>query len=220
MGTDGDAPPGTARGGGEPRRGQSREVARITAFSDGVFAIAITLLALPLALPRGDGVEVWAELQRLGPSFRSFCISFVVIGAYWIGHRGIFLLVERSDRRLLWLNLLLLFFIVLLPFTTSLVGEHGDQRIAVAVYALSVAGAGFAAVGLAVYALGGRRLSSSAVDEREVRLAVWRNLVTALVFVASLALLPLGATVVEFSWLSVIVAWWLVRRRHAGIRAT
>ena len=92
-----------------------------------MFAIAITLLALPLALPRGDGVEVWGELQRLGPSFRSFCISFVVIGAYWIGHRGIFLLVERSDRRLLWLNLLLLFFIVLLPFTTSLVGEHGDQ---------------------------------------------------------------------------------------------
>ncbi|HQF53076.1 MAG TPA: TMEM175 family protein, partial [Thermoleophilia bacterium] len=120
MGTDADAPPGTARGRGEPRRDQSREVARITAFSDGVFAIAITLLALPLALPRGDGVEVWAELQRLGPSFRSFCISFVVIGAYWIGHRGIFLLVERSDRRLLWLNLLLLFFIVLLPFTTSL----------------------------------------------------------------------------------------------------
>jgi len=49
---------------------------------------------------------------------------------------------------------------------------------------------------------------------------VWRNLVTALVFVASLALLPLGTTVVELSWLSVIVAWWLVRRRHAGIRAT
>jgi uncharacterized membrane protein len=99
-------------------RSQEREVARIAAFSDGVFAIAITLLALQLEIPFGDRVDVWAGLRDLWPSFLSFAISFAVIGAYWIAHHRLFSLVERYDRRLLWLNLLALFFIVLMPFTT------------------------------------------------------------------------------------------------------
>ena len=160
-------------------------------------------------------MDVWAELQDLGPSFLSFAISFAVIGAYWIAHHRLFSLIERYDRRLLWLNLLSLFFIVLMPFTTSLIGEHGDSDVSVIVYALSVAGAGFANTGMAAYALVGHRLCSADVDDELVKYHIWRGLVIALTFVVSLVLLPLGPSVVELSWLSLIVFQRIVRHRFA-----
>jgi uncharacterized membrane protein len=199
----------------ESARSQEKEVARIAAFSDGVFAIAITLLALQLDIPSGDGVDVWAALQNLWPSFLSFGISFAVIGAYWIAHHRLFSLVERYDRKLLWLNLLSLFFIVLMPFTTSLIGEHGSSKVGVIVYALSVAGAGFANTGMAAYALGARRLCAETVSDDLVKMHIWRGLVIALTFVVSLALLPLGPAIVEMSWLSLAVTQRIVMHRFA-----
>jgi uncharacterized membrane protein len=200
---------------GESAPSQSKEVARIAAFSDGVFAIAITLLALQLEIPSGADVDVWAELGGLGPSFVSFAISFAVIGSYWVAHHRLFSIIERYDRRLIWLDLLSLFFIVLMPFTTSLVGEHGDVPVSVVAYALSIALAGFANTGMAAYALVGHRLCSDSVDEEEIKYYIWRGLVIALVFLASLALLPLGTSVVQFSWLSLIAIQRIVRHRFA-----
>jgi len=194
---------------------QSREVARIAAFSDGVFAIAITLLALQLDVPSGINVDVWAELGGLQSSFVSFAISFAVIGSYWVAHHRLFSVVERYDRRLIWLNLLSLFFIVLMPFTTSLVGEHGNVPVSVVVYAVSIALAGFANTGLAAYALAGHRLCSPDVDEQKTKYYISRGLVIGLVFLASLVLLPLGTSIVEFSWLSLIVIQRVVRWRYA-----
>jgi uncharacterized membrane protein len=200
----------------ESVRSQEKEVARIAAFSDGVYAIAITLLALQLAIPSGDRVDVWAELRELAPNFLSFAISFAVIGAYWVAHHRLYSLIERYDRKLLGLNLLSLFFIVLMPFTTTLVGEHGNNSdIAVVVYALSVAGVGFANTAMAAYALGGRRLCSDAVDDDLAKFHIWRGLVIALTFVVSLALLPLGPTVVELSWISLVVTQRIVAYRFA-----
>jgi uncharacterized membrane protein len=197
----------------EEARDQSREVARIAAFSDGVFAIAITLLALQLEIPASGGVDVWAEVSALAPNFIAFAISFAVVGAYWVAHHRLFAVIERYDGRLLWLNLLSLFFIVLTPFTASLIGEHGDAPVSVVVYALSIAAAGFANTGMAVYALGGRRLCSAGLSEVRIKYHIWRGLTIALVFLFSLALLPLGAGVTELSWLSLIVVHRLVRLR-------
>jgi uncharacterized membrane protein len=200
----------------ESARSQEKEVARIAAFSDGVYAIAITLLALQLAIPSGDHVDVWAELKELSPSFLSFAISFAVIGAYWVAHHRLYSLIERYDRKLIWLNLLSLFFIVLMPFTTTLVGEHGNNSdISVVVYALSVAGAGFANTGMAAYALGGRRLCSEAVTDDLAKFHIWRGLAIALTFTVSLVLLPLGPTVVELSWLSLAVTQRFVGHRFS-----
>ncbi len=197
----------------EEARDQSKEVARIAAFSDGVFAIAITLLALQLEIPAIGDVDVWAEVYDLRFNFLAFAISFVVIGAYWIAHHRMFSEIERHDGTLLWLNLLSLFFIVLIPFTTSLVGEHGDQPISVAIYALSISGAGFANTGITLYALRGHRLCTPVLSDRTIKYHVWRGLTIALVFLFSLALLPLGPSVVEFSWLSLIVFQRLVAKR-------
>jgi uncharacterized membrane protein len=205
----------TAQDRGESMRSQEKEVARIAAFSDGVFAIAITLLALQLEIPSSDSVDVWAAIQDLWPNFLSFAISFAVIGAYWVAHHRLYSVINRYDARLLWLNLLSLFFIVIMPFTTALVGEHGDQDASVIVYALTVALAGFANTGMALYALGGRRLCASGADENLIKLHIWRGLVIALVFSCSLVLLPLGPTVVSLSWLSLIVCQRVVHHRFA-----
>jgi uncharacterized membrane protein len=196
---------------------QSREVARIAAFSDGVFAIAITLLALQIQVPAGSAgtVHVAHELADLWPNFLSFLISFFVIGSYWVAHHRLFAVIERYDRRLIWLNLLTLLFIVLMPFATSLVGEHGDQPAAVIAYALTVAACGLASTATAAYALLGHRLCSEKVTRRVALYYIWRGLAVALVFLGSLALLPLGTGATTIAWLAIPAAQSLVRWRFA-----
>jgi uncharacterized membrane protein len=193
---------------------QSQEVARIAAFSDGVFAIAITLLTLQLEVPRSG--DLGQNLIDLGPYFLAFVISFLVIGLYWVAHHRLFAIVVRYDSRLIWLNLLALFFIVLLPFTTSLIAEHGDQPLGVIVYAASLAGAGFANTALAAYALVGRRLCPPSTPTAVVRYYLWRGAVVAIYFTVSLLLLlaPTGTDLVMYSWLGIPVAQRLVGRHY------
>ena len=190
---------------------QSHEVARIAAFSDGVFAIAITLLTLQLDLPKGESLA--QALSGLQPSFVAFVISFLVIGTYWVAHHRLFAVVRRYDGRLIWLNMATLFFIVLLPFTTSVISDYGSTRLGVIVYVASLAGAGLATTALAAYALVGHRLCDPALSAVTIGYYVWRGAVPALYFAASLALLPLGPAVVEYSWLGIpLVTSWLQRR--------
>ena len=105
-----------------------------------------------------------------------------------------------------------------MPFTTSLVGEHGDAPVSVVVYALSVALAGFANTGMAAYALRGRRLCGDDVDDDVIKYNIWRGLVVGLVFLVSLLLLPLGTSVVSLSWLSLILFQRIVRHRFSPPR--
>ncbi len=112
---------------------------RLEAFSDGVFAIAITLLILTIAVPVLSPTEV-AEgklspaLIALLPKFLSFVVSFLVIGIFWVGHHMMFHYIVRTDRVLLWLNLLLLLAISFFPFPVALIGEYGSARPAVLLY--------------------------------------------------------------------------------------
>jgi uncharacterized membrane protein len=193
---------------------QSKEVARIAAFSDGVFAIAITLLTLQIAIPE-DG-DLSQELIGVLPNLYAFVISFLVIGTYWVAHHRLFAVVERYDYRLLWLNLLTLFFIVLLPFTTMVVAEYGDQPLAVIVYASSLAGAGFANTALAAYVLVGRRLCSASTPWAVAGFNLWRGAAVAIYFSASLLLLllPFGTQIVMYSWFGIPVAEQFVRRHY------
>jgi uncharacterized membrane protein len=190
---------------------QSHEVARIAAFSDGVFAIAITLLTLQLELPKGG--DLVQDLNDLGPSFLAFVISFLVIGTYWVAHHRLFAVVRGYDGRLIWLNMATLFFIVLLPFTTSVISDYGGSRFGVVVYVASLAGAGLATTALAAYALVGHRLCAPSVSADTARFYIWRGAVVAIYFTASLALLPFGPAVVEYSWFGIpLVTGWLHHR--------
>ena len=123
---------------------------RLEAFSDGVFAVAITLLVIELAVPTEE--NLWHQLKEEWPSFAAFFVSFWVIGIIWVNHHGVLDHLKRADRGVLYLNLLVLMTVVFLPFATALLAEHlksgADEEVAAAVYS----GASLA-MGLAMGAL-------------------------------------------------------------------
>jgi uncharacterized membrane protein len=90
---------------------------RVLALSDGVFAIIITLLVLEIHVPElTQGHSLNQALAEIRPSFVAFVISFILAGMYWVGHRDLFALIRRTDRVLVWLNILYLLPLCLLPF--------------------------------------------------------------------------------------------------------
>lgn len=117
------------------------ETARIEAFSDGVFAIAITLLILEIQVPpKTPHGNLRAALVALWPSYLAFLASFMTIGIMWLNHHRLFTLINKKDDGLIAFNLLLLLGVTWLPFPTALLAEHllaapADQQIAAVVYA-------------------------------------------------------------------------------------
>jgi len=124
---------------------------RLEAFSDGVFAVAITLLALNLAV-KGPGQHLANELWDLWPSFLAYLVSFLTIGIIWVNHHVLIRAISKVDRTLLFLNLVLLLFVVLIPFATATVAQYRLQgpgaRASVALYAAVFLGmsVGFGAI--------------------------------------------------------------------------
>ena len=116
-----------------------RETSRLEAFSDGVLAIAITLLVLELTVPAvAPGGSLVQGLLDEWPSFFALVTSFLTILIMWMNHHNLFNYIQRVDRRLMILNGLLLLFVVLTPYTTSLVATHltsGEAGVAAGVYA-------------------------------------------------------------------------------------
>jgi uncharacterized membrane protein len=108
---------------------------RLEAFSDGVFAIAITLLALEL--PRPEGPDLWQELGHAWESYAAFFVSFLTIGIIWVNHHALVDRIAHADRTLLFLNLFLLMWVSIIPWPTGLVadrlGEDGAEA-AVVIY--------------------------------------------------------------------------------------
>jgi len=194
------------------------EFARALAFSDGVFAFAITLLVTTIDVPDigGDPTErqlVDALVDRL-PSFGTFFLSFAVIGLLWINHHRLLARVRGLTMAALWLNLLTLAFVVLLPFATELMGRYGDEPAAVAVYALNLA------ICSATYTLlWGYCVRTGLLVERPTPALVRAELlVRSWITVGYLASIPVAflvsTGVAQVSWLVVSVSQrWLVARR-------
>jgi uncharacterized membrane protein len=117
------------------------ETARVEAFSDGVFAIAITLLILEIRVPPNvPGRPLDRALLHLWPSYLAYVASFMTIGVMWLNHHRLFNLIHKSDDGLIGINLLLLFGETWIPFPTALLAEHlggPGERIAGIVYAAS-----------------------------------------------------------------------------------
>jgi uncharacterized membrane protein len=121
----------------------SVEFGRALAFSDGLFAIAMTLLVVAITVPNlddGDSVNDLADaLNDLTPDFVSFFISFAVIGRYWLAHHQFVSNLKEMDQGILTLNLTYLTFIAFLPFPTALLGTYFENPLSIAIYAVNVA---------------------------------------------------------------------------------
>ena len=116
---------------------ETRELDRVGAFSDGVFAIAITLLVLNLDVPDVAGGDLGSAISDLSDDFVAYGIGFAVIGLFWYEHHRLFASLERSNGRMVLVNTALLALIALMPFTTAVLGRY-DEPLAVALYAGNV----------------------------------------------------------------------------------
>jgi uncharacterized membrane protein len=183
-------------------------VARIIALSDGIFAIAMTLLVLDLPVPQlvhATNADLLGALADLQPGFASFVLSFALVGLNWMNHHRMFRAVARSDQRLSQLNLVLLLLVCLVPFTAALLSRYGDLATAVIFYAsnLLLMGIVFTLVRLHVSRAG-------LLDPRRnlgplgLRTALLGSLSSSAVFAVSIPLALWNPNVAELFWLILI----------------
>jgi uncharacterized membrane protein len=148
------------------------DTGRIEAFSDGVFAIAITLLILDIRIPESEFGSPWTALADEWPAYLGFATSFTTIGGIWLVHHGIFRRLQYANNRVMRLNLLLLMAVSWLPFPTRFMAEamrdEDAERAAVIVY-----GASFLVIALVISAMWGtisrdRQLLKPEVTDKEI----------------------------------------------------
>ena len=177
---------------------------RLVFFSDAVFAIAITLLALDIRLPVDaaelNNRQLWVELLDIWPKYLSFIISFLVIGNFWIAHHHRFRAIVRYNTRLLLLNLLVLMSVAFIPFPTAILSESGN-RTATIFYALSISMTGLLSALLWWYASQGNRLTAADYDSATARLNLFSILTTPAVFGLSTGLAFISPDLAKFSWI-------------------
>ncbi|HEX3390599.1 MAG TPA: TMEM175 family protein [Streptosporangiaceae bacterium] len=130
---------------GEPSPQPARRpipTGRLDALSDGVFAIAITLLVLDIAVPAHAGSDLLRAVGAQWPSYLAYAVSFSTIGALWLGHNAITEYLDRADSAFIRLNLLLLLLVAFLPFPTRLfadyIGDDRPERVAATIYGVSL----------------------------------------------------------------------------------
>ena len=116
---------------------------RVETLTDGVFAVAMTLLVLDISVPQISsnstvgivtGTQLLMRLFDLWPKIFSYGISFVILAIYWMAHHRQFHYLKHVDRALIWINIMFLMTISLIPFSTSLLGEYREQQISIIVY--------------------------------------------------------------------------------------
>lgn len=120
--------------------GQSVE--RLAALSDGIFAVAMTLLVLDLRLPAAQAVhserDLWRGIVTAAPQLLMYLMSFITLGIFWVGQQTQLNHLSRAHRSLAWIHLLFLFFVTLMPFSTKLLAEFITYRLALLVYWLNI----------------------------------------------------------------------------------
>ncbi|SRR5579885_1391656 len=192
-------------------------VERITAFSDGVFAIAITLLVLDLRVPEVEShaaAEKAAALLALQPRIISFVLSFLIIALYWMLHQRTFRYIERYDPALLWLNVLYLLGITFLPFPTSVLGEYGREGFVVALYLGNLALIGLLGTATWCYATHDRRLVAKDLPSRLITYSTLRGAISVTVFSLGTALAFVDPDLAICCPLLLPVAFWLLQRLY------
>lgn len=182
---------------------ESAEGGRVLALSDGVFAIAATLLALDLRVPPDlDSAGLRGALRALVPSLIGYTVAFLVIGLLWLGHHQLFSALRRVSGAVARTNIVLLGLVALLPFPSSMLADYGQEPVAVIIYAGNVGSIALVQMGIVGIALRERafrfRLSGPQVFAPSA--------VTAAVFFLSMPLALISPMWASLSWLLLIPA--------------
>ncbi len=174
---------------------------RLEAYSDGVFAIVVTLLVLELHVPvlQGDhlSVQLFRKLLAEAPYAVSYALSFLLVTVYWVNHHQLFVALSHADRDFLWLNSLFLMCVTVIPFPTAILGRYPAEPVAAVFYGLSnllVAGSFMA---LRYYASFAGRLMHPGISGATRRQALRRGLVSPCLYLSGIGL----------AWVSPWIAW-------------
>ena len=182
------------------RDGNEIEFSRIVAFSDGVFAIAITLLVLAFSVPdhlHGEtlGEALWGQRDAL----LAYGLSFAVIGRFWVIHHRFFSEVTGFDSRLLGLNIFYLAWIVLIPFSSEVLGDHGGEAAGVILYAANLAGVVLTGMWMMADA---HRAGLTRIDAATHREQSLRAFYTSAVFLVSIPVALVSTAVASLMWIA------------------
>lgn len=179
-------------------------IATLTLFSDAVFAIAITFLAIDIRVPQLAeeviAIQLNNEIYGLLPRFISFILTFFIIGSYWISYHRTMYQIKRYDRGLISLNLLFLMFIVLLPFPNDLIGKYPTQQVAVVVYAIITGMTGVGLWLIWVHASRNHRLVDEMLSVSFIKRLNLRLLISPCIFLISIPLSYLNPLVSLVTW--------------------
>ena len=170
----------------------TQQLERLKAFSDAVFAIAITLLVIEVHVPRLDTLDDTAYLAALAhliPSFMGFMLSFLTIGALWIAHHRLFGVLDGYEPRLMWPNMLLLMVIAFMPFATALMSSNPLARVPEVFYSATLLAAGLLQLLLFQLALRPARVRTG-VPPEELNALRWRALTLPTAATAALLAAP------------------------------
>jgi uncharacterized membrane protein len=185
------------------------------AFSDGVFAIVITLMAFDIKLAPNAN-DLMEALHALAPKLNGYILSFALVGMYWIAHHQMFHAFRRVNRQLMWINLLFLLFVTFLPFTTSLLSVGNISQPAVMIYGGNLAIISLVMFGMWVYATRVADLAESKLTPAMRRDVDWRILSMPLLAIASIALSYYSVRYSLFVYYAIVIRFLSARRldRH------
>jgi uncharacterized membrane protein len=195
-------------------------IGRILALSDGVFAIAITLLIIVIAVPATTtDAGLPDALLKLWPRYLAYVLSFLVIARFWVTHHLAFRLIARYDATLVWLNLVLLMLVAFLPFPTAVLGEHIGSPAAAVLYGTAVGLAGAASAAYWWYASGRGSLLRPDAGPARVRALRARGLAGPVFFGLSLPVAAFAPYAAEVLWVLVfpltrVVYVWFYAEEH------
>lgn len=166
---------------------------RLEAFSDGVLAIAITLLIIDVKVPEVEAGDLWHALGEQWPSYAAYVVSFVIIGIMWVNHHAIFEQIRSVDRGLLFVNLMLLLGIGFLPFPTALLARYLDDgganaTAAAVVYSLTMVFIGTSFLMLQLYLRAHPEIAMPSYSRDRADAAVRRTVVGPIAYAATIPL--------------------------------
>jgi uncharacterized membrane protein len=211
---------------GSALHGRGLPINRLEAFSDGVFAIAITLLVLEIAIPLGAEEDLLGALFGQWPAYLAYVISYLTIGWVWVGHSAITAHVERADGIFLRLNLLLLMVVAFLPFPTKIMAEYlgnsEPERVAVVFYGSVLLAIALLMDALWRYAIRSRELLRSDLSDDELAGLTRKSTASLGMFIGSIVLGIFLPTIAVFAYLVasayLVIPFRTIRRAFARRR--
>jgi uncharacterized membrane protein len=196
------------------------KTSRLEAFSDGVFAIIVTIMVFDVKLPalgsNPSPAELAGAFAAVAPKFFSFIISFLVVAAFWAHHHQLFHAVERTDRKLLWHNNVLLLFLSLIPATAAFLGNSPRLPIAVALYGAVLLLSSLSALLMYRYAAFGSELMDARVQGAERQRTLRKYWLAPVFYVTAILLAWLWPSVSLTIYVVILIAFLLPERLWAN----